>query len=218
MRSTEKEKKLLQIENERWRLELLLKKLIADIGPIPIANTRIMPYGWRKAAKGRTVWRIIEEIISQNLGYKKNELGFKEVIPSDSEVSVFDFKFTTFDGVESYVNIKSSVIGGKRNKDDISKATGLFEFYKQNTDANLFIATFIIDFKDNMTIDITDCIVFPVAWIPDIYINPSNNGNMQSADYKYIDKAVRRTNEEFIQLFVKELEIARQKRRKKVNN
>ena len=37
---------------------------------------------------------------------------------------------------------------------------------------------------------------------------------MQSADYKYIDKAVRRTNEEFIQLFVKELEIARQKRRK----
>ncbi len=47
MRSTEKEKKLLQIENERWRLELLLKKLIADIGPIPIANTRIMPYRWR---------------------------------------------------------------------------------------------------------------------------------------------------------------------------
>gem|GEM_PF-5912452 len=29
-----------------------------------------------------------------------------------------------------------------------------------------------------MTINIEKCVVSPVAWIPDIYINPSNNGNL----------------------------------------
>lgn len=212
------ELKLIQVENERSKLEVALKSLIRDIGPIPIASNRIMPYGWRKAAKGRTVWRIIEEIISQNLEFYKTKLGFKQVISSDSEVSVFDFVFTTVDGVESYVNIKSSVLGGRRNKDDISKAHGLLDFYSQNDNSNLFIATFIIDFKPNMTIDIVDCVVFPVAWIPDIYINPSNNGNMQSAEYKSIAKAIRRTNEEFLELFMKEYKIAIQKRKNKIND
>ncbi len=35
-----------------------------------------MPFGWRKAAKGRIVWRIIEEVISQNLETHAKELGF----------------------------------------------------------------------------------------------------------------------------------------------
>ncbi|HHX68293.1 MAG TPA: hypothetical protein GX708_09615 [Gallicola sp.] len=207
-----RENKISKINNERTILERALKKLIIDIGPIPIANTRIMPYGWRKAAKGRTVWRIIEEIISQNLEYNQKELGFKEVKPSKSEVGVFDFKFTSHDGIESFVNIKSSVLGGKRNKDDISKANGILDFFAENNDANLFIASFIIDFKSNMTIEIVDCIVFPIAWIPDIYINPSNNGNMQSAYYKNIEMAVQRTNDEFLELFMEEFEIAKEKR------
>ena len=38
-----------------------------------------MPYGWRKAAKGRTVWRIVEEVISQGLEFQAKELGFDEV-------------------------------------------------------------------------------------------------------------------------------------------
>jgi len=57
----------VKVEHERQKLEKALNTMISKIGPIPIANKRIMPYGWRKAAKGRTVWRIIEEIISQNL-------------------------------------------------------------------------------------------------------------------------------------------------------
>ena len=58
------------VEQERKNLEEKLNKLIKNIGDIPIASKRIMPYGWRKAAKGRTVWRIVEEVISQGLEYQ----------------------------------------------------------------------------------------------------------------------------------------------------
>ena len=58
---------LASVEVERKHLEEKLNQLIKHIGNIPIANTDIMPYGWRKAAKGRTVWRIVEEVISQGL-------------------------------------------------------------------------------------------------------------------------------------------------------
>ena len=59
------------VENERRILEDKLNTLIMNIGDIPIASPKIMPYGWRKAAKGRTVWRIVEEVISQGLERKR---------------------------------------------------------------------------------------------------------------------------------------------------
>ena len=81
------------LETERKYLESKLLELIKEIGNIPIANKKIMPFGWRKAAKGRTVWRIVEEVISQNLESKSKELGFDSVHPASSEVGVYDFKF-----------------------------------------------------------------------------------------------------------------------------
>ena len=81
------------VENERKFLEDRLNELIIHIGTIPIASNKIMPYGWRKAAKGRTVWRIVEEVISQNLEYHGLNLGFDTVHPADSEVGVYDFCF-----------------------------------------------------------------------------------------------------------------------------
>lgn len=206
---------IMEMEAERIFLEEVLKKLIKEIGPIPIANKRIMPYGWRKAAKGRTVWRIIEEIISQNLEKKGKELGFQKVVASESEVSCYDFKFVLNDIKTSYVNIKSSVLNGKVNKDDISKAIQLKVFFEENPKSNLFVATFIIDFKDDMTIDIVDCVVFPIFWIPDVYVNPSNNGNLQSANCKFINKAVKRTKQEFYDEFINALKIAIDKKTKK---
>ncbi len=198
----------LDVENERSFLEAKLHDLINNIGDIPIANTRIMPYGWRKAAKGRTVWRIVEEVISQNLEKYGVALGFDSVHPADSEVGVYDFKFCYGGNKESFVNIKSSVIDGKINKDDISKADGLIEFYSQNPKANLYIATFMIRFQSNMTIGLEKCIVFPTAWIPDIYINPSNNGNLQSSQYKNLSTAIKRTPEEFLHCLIEENKIA----------
>ena len=163
------------VEQERQYLEERLNKLIRYIGDIPIANERIMPFGWRKAAKGRTVWRIVEEVISQNLESLAKILGFDSVHPAESEVGVYDFKFCYNGHEESFVNIKSSVKGGKVNKDDISKAVGLIDFYKHNINANLYIATFVIRFNSNMTIGLDKCIVFPTAWIPDMEISSPPN-------------------------------------------
>lgn len=205
----------LQVENERKLLEDAFKYLIKIIGPIPIASEKTMPFGWRKAAKGRTVWRIIEEVISQNLEKNSTVLGFKNVIPAESEVGIYDFEFKYSNLSTSYVNIKSSVKGGKKNKDDISKAVNIQSFYNENPNANLYIATFVIEFNKNMTVTISDCIVFPITWIPDIYINPSNNGNLQSSEYKNLDKAVKRSNQDFLIEFNKEFEIAQEKKRKK---
>ena len=78
--------------------------------------------------------------------------------PSESEVSVYDFQIQ----IESedkpvYVNIKSAVKGARKNKDDISKAIGLKGFYDEDPEKEIFIASFVIDFKDNMSIEIEDC-------------------------------------------------------------
>jgi hypothetical protein len=203
------------VEIERKYLEDKLNLLIKNIGDIPIANINIMPYGWRKAAKGRTVWRIIEEIISQCLEYQAKSLGFDSVHPAESEVGVYDFRFCYDGNKESYVNIKSAVMGGRTNKDDISKAVGLIDFYHQNPTANLYIATFVISFKPNMKIGLEKCIVFPTAWIPDIYVNPSNNGNLQSSQYKDLRSAIKRTPREFLNCLIKENEIALAKKKAK---
>lgn len=205
------------VETERKYLEDKLNLLINNIGDIPIANTRIMPFGWRKAAKGRTVWRIVEEVISQCLEEQASLLGFDSVHPAESEVGVYDFRFCYDGGKESFVNIKSSVKGGRTNKDDISKAIGLIDFYRENPNANLYVATFVISFKPNMTIGLDKCIVFPTAWIPDIYVNPSNNGNLQSSKYKNLATAVKRTPAEFLQCLIQENEVAISKKKAKNN-
>ena len=218
---TKTQKQLIEnVEKERKFLEGKLQDLIRNIGMIPIANKQLMPFGWRKAAKGRTVWRIVEEIISQNIEKQAKELGFEDASPADSEVGVYDFEFSYQKGKKSYVNIKSSVKDGKKSKDDISKAEGLIAFYDENPNANLYVATFIIGFnydkQKNPFIKLEDCIVFPTAWIPDVYVNPSNNGNLQSSEYKSINKAVKRTPQQFLDcLIIANNEAIKKRKRKK---
>lgn len=211
----DREKQLMQVEAERKYLETKLNQLIKHIGNIPIANTQIMPFGWRKAAKGRTVWRIVEEVISQGLESRAEQLGFDSVHPADSEVGVYDFRFCYDGNKESYVNVKSAVLGGRANKDDISKAVGLIDFYNENPTANLYVATFVISFNDDMTIGLNKCIVFPTAWIPDVYVNPSNNGNLQSSMYKDLSTAVKRTPQEFLKVLEEANQVALEKKERK---
>ncbi len=205
-----REQKIQLIRDERVLLESAINQLIQDkIKHIPIASPTLMPYGWRKAGKGRTVWRIIEEVISQTLEKHAHEYGFKWVIPASSEVGVYDFQFELMPEITSYVNIKSAVVNGRVNKDDISKAVGLIDFLEENVDSPLYIATFLISFTDEMTIKLEQCIVCPTTWIPDIYVNPSNNGNLQSSKYKNTDELVERTHEEFLADLKEENRIAK---------
>lgn len=210
--------KFISVEKERSYLEDKLNILIKRVGNIPIASPKIMPYGWRKAAKGRTVWRIVEEVISQGLESQASELGFDSVHPADSEVGVYDFKFCYSSGKESYVNIKTAVKGSRKNKDDISKAKSLIDFYSRHPSANLYIATFEISFNPDITIGLNQCIVFPAAWIPDIYVNPSNNGNLQSSAYKDLKTAAKRTPREFLECLKTADAVAQEKKRKSQNN
>ncbi|QDP41917.1 hypothetical protein [Radiobacillus deserti] len=190
---------LQTIRQERELLETSINQLIKDrIKYIPIASKELMPYGWRKAGKGRTVWRIIEEVISQNLEMYGSQYGFKSVSPAQSEVGVYDFEFDLQSGAKSFVNIKSAVIDGKVNKDDISKAIGLIDFLEENVDCKLYVATFLIRFTDDMHVELVKCLVCPTTWIPDVYVNPSNNGNLQSSKYKDLTAMVPRTNAEFL--------------------
>lgn len=205
-------------ETERCRAELeqKLRSLIKGIGPVPIGRPGQFPYGWRKAAKGRTVWRILEELISQNLEANAPSLGLRDFAPADSEVGVYDFSFRFDDSKQIYVNIKSAIQGRSPSKDDISKADKLIAFFNATKDLTLFIATIEIRFHAKpLGIDIVDCYVVPTAWLPDVYVNPSNNANLQSSKYKDVAAAVRRGRTEFVALLEGQLEVARQKRAKK---
>lgn len=206
-----------QTENLQAKLQASLTKLVELIGKIQIGSKEQFPVGWGNAAKGRTVWRIIEEVIIQNLVKSHLELGISKIIPSDSEVSIHDFLVELKDETTPiYVNIKSAVLGGKVQKDDISKGEGLLKFYEQDVNRHFFVGTFFIKFNDDMSIEIDKCIIFPVAWIPDIYINPSNNGNLQSSKYKELGNAIKRTNAEFFEAFKLELEVAGNKKAEKL--
>jgi hypothetical protein len=132
-----------EIEKQRIALQQSLESLVRKIGKVQIGKKEQFPYGWRKSAKGRTVWRILEELITQNLEKHHEEFGLTEVTPSPSEVSVYDMECKLKDCNEPiYINIKSANIDGKTSKDDISKGEGLVEFYKENPERSLFIATF----------------------------------------------------------------------------
>lgn len=206
------------IEFLREELHRSLNALIGKIGRIQIGTPEQFPYGWRRAGKGRTVWRIIEEVITQNLIKSYKELGITEIVSSVSETSIFDFA-VSFEGEDkkAFVNIKSAVDGGKLQKDDLSKGEGIKLFYETDINQGFFVATFFIKFNEDMSISIDRCAVFPIAWIPDIYINPSNNGNLQSSKYKYIENAVKRTSAEFFELFKVAMEEAKVKKNKKSN-
>lgn len=202
-----------QIEILRGGLQESFDLLVNKINKIQIGSKEQFPFGWRKAAKGRTVWRILEEIITQNLEKNYTQFKLQSITPSTSEVSVFDFECKLIgNDTPIYINIKSAVLGGRKNKDDISKGIGLKEFYAADITKSFFVGTFFIKFNDDMTIEIDHATVFPIAWIKDIYVNPSNNGNLQSAYYKDIKDAVRRSNSEFHELFINALDFAQSKK------
>jgi hypothetical protein len=204
-------------EKYRAELEQRLRSLVGNIGDVQIGGPGQFPYGWRKAAKGRTVWRILEELISQNLEAQAEKLQLRDFAPADSEVGVYDFSFKFDRGKTVFVNVKSAVEGRRPSKDDISKADKLVKFFEDQPELYLMIATVEIQFlSDPLRIRMSNCYVVPTAWLPDVYVNPSNNGNLQSSKYKDIGAAVPRGRNEFVALLKEQQDLALGKRRRKV--
>lgn len=59
---------IIEAENLHAKLQTSLTKLVGLIGKIQIGTKEQFPYGWGNAAKGRTVWRILEEVIIGDFG------------------------------------------------------------------------------------------------------------------------------------------------------
>lgn len=199
-------------------LKDVMNSLVSQLGTIQIVQPELLPYDWRKAAKGRTVWRLLEEIIVQNLMYNPTNYGLISANPPTSEVGVWDLELIHPEiPYPVYINIKSATSGIKNSKDDISKANGLYKFFTNNPEAALFVVTFSLEFLPAMQVRISQVFVMPVTWLPDIYVNPSNNGNLQSSCYKDITKAINRSNNIFLAELNQAMDLARQKKlRKKV--
>jgi hypothetical protein len=205
---------LKEVEKYASQLRASLNKLCKKLGAIQIGSKKQFPSGWGKAAKGRTVWRIVEEAISQNLTAKRKALGFGEVRPSDKEASIFDVVVNfTGDSRNLYLNFKAAVAGKETEKGDISKAEKLEVFFVEGAKRQLFIATFGIAFHEDMTIAIKHCLVTPIAWLPDIYVNPSNNGNLQCSQPKNLNAATKRTNAKFLTTLKSAMRTAARKRK-----
>lgn len=117
------------IESVREELHACLTRVSQHIGRIQIGDKKSFPFGWKKSAKGRTVWRILEESINQNLEQLYANSKQIQFIPSDSEVAMYDFKAVGLDGERirwtAYVNIKSSTLGAKVSKDDLSAVVSI---------------------------------------------------------------------------------------------
>ena len=202
-----------EVERCRAALEGMLHKLLALIGVVPIGTADQFPFGWRKSAKGRTVWRLLEELISQNLELRASDLGMQDFMPAASEVGVYDFSFRLEDSEEIFVNVKSSIKARRESKDDISKAKGLEAWYAADPTSILLVSTIGIEFlEEPMGLRFVSAAVVPVMWIPDIYVNPSNNGNLQSSKYKDLDSACRRTGTEFLTELRSAIQVADAKR------
>ncbi len=209
------EQEVQTVTQIRNSLQEMMNRLLVSIGDVQIGTPAQFPYGWRKAAKGRTVWRLLEELISQNLEARHRELGMQTFTPADSEVGVYDFEFSLPRGRTVYVNVKSAVRGGRTNKDDISKARSLEQFFSGDPSRIFLVATVKIEFLNPMAIRLLGCYVVPIMWLPDIYVNPSNNGNLQSSQYKSLDTAQRRTGAQFLGLLREAIAMADEKRRRR---
>ena len=198
------------------RLQASLNKLCQKIGRIQIGTKNQFPDGWGKAAKGRTVWRIVEEAINQNLKKNGNDLGFSKVRPSTAEASIFDVEVALKNDARIlYLNFKAAVAGKQTKKGDISKAESIVKFFDAGVNRQLFIVTFGIDFHANMAIEIKTCLVTPITWLPDIYVNPSNNGNLQCSQPSTLSGATKRKNPQFLATLKSAMKTAATKRKTK---
>lgn len=205
---------LKQVFDYCEKLRGLLDRVSKQIGPIKIGNATQFPDGWGNAAKGRTVWRIIEEAINQNLKKKCTRLGLNKVCPSKVEISIYDVAVRfKCDPQVIHLNFKTAVAGRETKKGDISKAKSVLRFFKEDLSRQLFIVTFPIVFGKRMTIEIKNCRVTPMAWLPDIYVNPSNNGNLQCKHPSDLKQVKKRTNAQFVAELKKAMRTARKKQK-----
>jgi hypothetical protein len=199
------------------RLASSLNKLLRRIRRIQIGTPKQFPDGWGRAAKGRTVWRIVEEAVVQNLKKHRASLGLAVAEVAPREVDIYDVKIRFKNStIELFLNLKTYAAGLETKKGDISKAKRIIEFFDQDVARQLFIVRLVIRFSADMCIEIKECLVVPITWLPDIDVNYHNH-NLQCRQPKTLGGVTRRTNSKFVAALQHAIRIADAKRQKKAN-
>ena len=105
-------------------------EIVSEV-PIHLTRPDLFPYGL-EFTNARAIWKIVEEITKQNLRHYAQQLGLRYEEPVGA-LDIMDC-ILHFDNYPHpiYVNVKASMATSTSTNNDVSKAEGLFNFFRAN--------------------------------------------------------------------------------------
>ncbi len=189
-----------EIESDINVLQNGFYKLTRKIGHFNILDEKLVPEGLKPHT--RSISWLAEQVVKQQARLNLVEIGFANVIDSDSDIEQYDCTVTV-NGRDVLVNLKvTAATSQKGSRNDINKAYKLFRIFQQNKNTLLYYVVFKIKFENTDVIFIDEQpIVFYVPWINEVYANPSNH-HLQA---NYEEPMKKRTVDEFLALVDEEI-------------
>jgi len=183
---------LVEIEEVRS----IYKQLFQFLPSFKITDESVLPYGLKPHT--RSVSWLVEQVITQQTKYRKEQLGLEEVNFDMPDTCLHDCEIKK--GTRKYyVNVKIHNMEGKENKNDISAVEKLYMQYSANKEYNLIYACFGIRFKGIVIeFDTSYMQIFSPQFLP-IYVNPRND-KIQAF---YHHTPISRSRDEFMDLLRK---------------
>jgi hypothetical protein len=181
------------INREMEEVKNIFLNVLKIIPSFDITNPEILPYGLKPHT--RSVAWIVEQVITQQTKYHKQQLGISDVEIDMADTCLHDCILHK-DGIRYFVNIKIHNIGGRANKNDIAAVEKLYMQYRLNNEYRLIYCAFGFSFQ-NTTIHFNKeaVHVFSPQFLP-IYVNPRND-KIQSL---YHHDVIVRSREDFLEL------------------
>jgi len=170
--NTEDNRRIEIIKGNIVFLKDLYTKLIQILPSFDITNKKVLPYGLKPHT--RSISWIVEQVITQQTKYNKDQLGLDFVDFDMPDTCLHDCVIKS--GKKTYyVNIKAHNANGKENKNDIAAVEKLFMQYRLNADYDVIYVCLGIHFKSiNISFDKDYLEVFSAQFMP-IYVNPRND-------------------------------------------
>jgi hypothetical protein len=183
-----------QIQEDLAFIKNLYKKLVQILPKFNVADRTVLPYGLKPHT--RSVSWLVEQVITQQTKFRKQELGIDEMNFDMPDTCLHDCEIYVGKKVY-YINVKAhNADSKKQNKNDISAVERLFMQYTANPDYTLIYAAFGILFDDiTIKFDLSDTLIFSPQFMP-IYVNPRND--KIQAYYKH--EPILRTRKEFLEI------------------
>lgn len=180
-------------EQDIINLQQSMECVLSKISEFSLLNSKLLPEGLKPIA--RSISLIVEQVVVQNLRVFSKDCGIEFVIDPPGNLTPYDCIIKLKNNSNQYhVNLKTSLVSTTPSgKFDISKATGLIQFYNENPDAKLLVGIVKVEL-DNLTVKFKNLVLFNVAWTPDMYYNRANHNLQSKCDGTFS----KRTNKEFV--------------------